>query len=370
MAAAGTSGLKVANDVLPRWAHPVSAPPHAPVILIVDGSEINRILIRAMLKAAPYRVLEASRAADAMVLLENERVDLVILELMLPAMSGPEFCRWLKSNRKTQLIPVLMLTSLHSVHNEIEGIDSGADEFLIKPLHPSVVRTRIRALLRNKAAVDSLEEAETILFALAQAVEQRDKCTGGHCLRLASLSVALGHAMGLPQEQLLALHRGGYLHDIGKIGVPDAVLFKHGELDAAEWQIMRAHTTGGEQICRPMKSLAPVLPIIRNHHERWNGSGYPDGLRGEEIPLLARVLQVADIYDALTSVRPYKTALRHDDAIGILEEEARQGWRDPELVSLFRQVSSSPGLVEELPDWDQQGAMRQSLDAMSRELLK
>lgn len=370
MAAAETGQIKVATDVLPRWAHPVSAPAQAPVILIVDGSEINRILIRAMLKASSYCILEASRAADAMVLLEGERVDLIILELMLPGMSGPEFCRWLKSNRKTQLIPVLMLTSLQSVHNEIEGIDSGADEFLIKPLHPSVVRTRIRALLRNKAAVDSLEEAETILFALAQTVEQRDKSTGGHCQRLASLSVALGHAMGLSPEQLLALHRGGYLHDIGKIGVPDAILFKHGQLSDAEWEVMRGHTTGGEQICRPMKSLTPVLPIIRSHHERWDGSGYPDGLQGEDIPLLARVLQVADIYDALTSARPYKTALHHDDAIGIMEEESRRGWRDPELISLFRQVSSSPGLVQELAEWGEPGAMRESLDAMNRELLK
>lgn len=305
-------------------------------ILIVDSEEINRRLLKAIFKTTSYyRILEAHRASEATALLQSEKIDLVILDLMLPEMSGPELCRWMKARRTTQLIPVLMITNIQGVENEIVGISSGADEFLIKPLHPSVVRTRVRAMLRNKSLIDSLEEAETILLALAQTVEHRDKYTSQHCQRLAVASVMLGEALGLPSQDLTALWRGGYLHDIGKIGIPDAVLFKQGPLSSEEWDIMRGHVVRGEEICRPMRSLAPVLPIIRSHHERWDGSGYPDGLCGEDIPLLARILQVADIYDALITERPYKPALTPSSALAVLEEEVRRGWRDPELVSLF-----------------------------------
>ena len=187
------------SGTLANWVQPSPDTAQQPTVLIVDGVDISRLVLKAMLKTAPYRILEAKRASEAAAILEGEKVDLVILDLMIPEMSGPEFCHWIKTNRKTQLLPVLMLTSVQGVQNEIVGIDSGADEFLTKPLHPAVVRTRIRAMLRNKAAVDSLEEAETILFALAQAVEQRDRNTSNHCQRLAALSVHLGVALGLPQ---------------------------------------------------------------------------------------------------------------------------------------------------------------------------
>ena len=178
-------------------------------------------------------------------------------------------------------------------------------------------------------------ETEAILFALAQAVEQRDPHTARHCERLAFISVALGMALQLDQGSLEALYRGGYLHDVGKVGIPDSILFKPGRLNAEEWLVMRSHTIRGQEICRHVSSLAPVLPIIRHHHERWNGTGYPDGLRGTDIPLLARVLQVADIYDALTSPRPYKRAYPVKQAMRILEKETEMGWRDPEIVSMF-----------------------------------
>lgn len=304
-------------------------------VLVVDGEEINRRLLKAIFKASPYKILEAHKASEATALLQSQRIDLVILDMMLPEMSGPELCRWMKAHRSTQLIPVLMITNLQGVANEIVGISSGADEFLIKPLHPAVVRTRVRAMLRNKTLIDSLEEAETILLALAQTVEHRDSYTGQHCQRLAVASVMLGEALGLPSQDLTALYRGGYLHDIGKIGIPDAILSKRGQLTSEEWDVMRSHPIRGEEICRPMRSLGPVLPIIRGHHERWDGSGYPDGLAGEQIPLLARILQVADIYDALTTERSYKPALTPEAAIAVMEEEVRRGWRDAELVSLF-----------------------------------
>jgi len=330
---------------------------HPPTILIIEDIDTNRRLLRGMLKATPYRVVEARRASEAFSILAGGSVDLIIVNLLMPEMSGLEFCRRIKANRTTQLTPILMLTSVQGVESEIAGIASGADEFLTLPAHPDLLRTRVRAMLRNKAAIDTLEEAETILFALAQAVEKRDQHTGAHCERVAYYSVALGSAIGLPPRTLQALHRGGYLHDIGKICVPDAILFKNGPLDEQEWVIMKTHTVRGEEICRPMKTLAPVLPIIRSHHERWDGSGYPDGQKGEEIPLIARVFQVADIYDALTSERPYKPALSRDSAIEILEDEARRNWRDPELVSLFGQCVIELGEKDTVTESSFQGSL-------------
>jgi len=190
--------------------------------------------------------------------------------------------------------------------------------------------------VRNEVEKEfSIDETEGILFSLAMAVEQRDRETAGHCERLALMAVAMGIAMGLTRASLMALYRGGYLHDVGKVGIPDSILFKPGPLTAEEWVTMRCHTTRGEEICRHMKSLAPVVPIIRHHHERWDGTGYPDGLWGEQIPLLARVLQVVDIYDALTSARPYKRAFTPEEALTILQEEVDKGWRDPQIVKLF-----------------------------------
>ena len=179
------------------------------------------------------------------------------------------------------------------------------------------------------------DETEAILFALALAVEQRDQQTSGHCQRLALISVALGFHLGLRGPELETLYRGGFLHDVGKVGIPDSILLKPGKLDADEWVVMRSHPARGEEICRPMKSLEPVLPIIRHHHERWDGYGYPDGLRGEQIPLPARILQIADIYDALISARPYKRAYQPDEALDVLKQEGDSGWRDPKLVRTF-----------------------------------
>ena len=411
---------------LPRFESASPDPAYVPTILIVDDIDLNRRLLRGILKATPYRILEAKRPSVAFSLLDMEKVDLIVVDLVLPEMSGMEFCQMVKSERRTQLIPILMLTSIQGIENEVAGLESGADDFLLKPLRPALVRTRVGTMLRHKALVDSLEEAETILFALAQSVEHRDRYTGLHCERLASYSIELAtlglqrpalvrtrvgtmlrhkalvdsleeaesilfalaqsvehrdrytglhcerlasysielaHALGLPRQEQLALFRGGYLHDIGKISIPDSILFKRGLLTEEEWEIMRQHTIRGEQICRPMKTLAPVLPIIRSHHERWDGSGYPDGLAGENIPLLARILQVADIYDALTTARPYKPAFSHERAISIMLEEVRRGWRDPELVPLFAEVIKRH---EEAQPGEQD--MQQSLEAMRREL--
>ena len=328
-----------------------TAPGSTSTILIVDSSEISRRTIKAQVGAnrpgerSPnwsWRILEASHPTGALEILQREKVDLVIADFMMPGMSGPEFCQTVRQQRHSRLIPVLMITSVQGHENEIAGLASGADDFLVKPIYPAVIRARVAAMLRHKAAIDSLEEVESILFTLAQTVEQRDHYTAFHCQRLANYSVAVGVKLGLCREELLALYRGGFLHDIGKISVPDAVLFKPSLLTDAEWEIMRMHTVRGEDLCRPMKSLITVLPIIRSHHERADGSGYPDGLTGDNIPLLARIMQVSDIYDALTTARPYKPALSHDQALAILDDETKRGWRDAEMVRAFRAVCEDP----------------------------
>jgi putative two-component system response regulator len=351
----------------PRWENVLENAPQVPTILIVDALDINRRVLKAILRVGSYRILEAKLPAEALEVLENEKVDLVVVDMVMPEMSGPEFCHALKSDRRTHLLPILVTTSVQGVENEVAGLESGADDFLLKPLKPALVRARVQTMLRHKALTDSLEEAESILFALAQSVEHRDKYTGLHCERLATYSISLAQAMGLGKQDQLALFRGGYLHDIGKIAIPDSILFKQGELTAEEWEAMRQHTIRGEEICRPMKSLAPVLPIIRSHHEKWDGSGYPDNLRGEEIPLLARILQVADIYDALTTSRPYKPAYSHEHAVDLMIEEAARGWRDPELVPLFAQISQS-WTQHDPASWTDDASMHESLENMRREL--
>lgn len=355
--------------------------PGTTTILLVDAIDQERHLLKGVLKAGPYRFFEARGADEAMIILQRQNVDLVIADADLQEINGVEFCARIKRNRRTRFVPVLLITDSEDGDDPPLETELGADDFVARPLRPGAVRSRVRAMLRNKRAIDSLEEAETILFALAQIVEQRDKETSNHCQRLGALSVALGTALGLPEADLVALYRGGYLHDIGKIAVPDSILFKEGALSPEEWVIMRAHTWKGESICSPMRSLAPVLPIIRNHHERWDGSGYPDQLAGEQIPLLARVLQLADIYDALTSRRSYKQPFPAEQAIAILREEAQRGWRDPELVSVFCAMVEQPGFVKRSEDLflavthsaetiDGFTDMGQSLLRMGKELLR
>ncbi|MGH9659003.1 MAG: HD-GYP domain-containing protein [Bryobacteraceae bacterium] len=310
------------------------------------------------------RVIHALRAPEAWEILQRERVDGVILPMTEEAL---ELCRRLRACRATRRLPVLMLSAEAGAEQEAQAVEAGADELLSAPCPPDMLRARVRSMLRYKATLDQLEESENVLFTLAQAVEQRDPYTGGHCERLAVYSVALGIALGLTKPELVALHRGGYLHDIGKVAIPDAILFKPGPLDPEEWRVMRSHTLRGEEICGRMKSLVDVLPIIRSHHERWDGSGYPDGIAGQEIPLLARVLQFADIFDALTTARSYKAALPIGEALAVMRRQTEARWHDPGLMMLFASLPLD-GLrrtvEDEVSDWQDADQMRRSLESL------
>lgn len=342
-------------------------------LLLIDSQEINRRLLKSMLRSAGnYEFFEAASGAAALRIIDEHSIDLIIVDLMMPDISGPDLCRRVKASPRNSLLPILIITNMQGVEHEVLGIEAGADEYLTKPLHPSVLRARVRALLRNKSAIDSLDQAETILFALAQAVEARDSYTAEHCQRLATYSVALGVALGLSRPELVALYRGGFLHDIGKVSIPDSILHGQHRLTPEEWHVMQQHTIRGEEICRPMKSLAPVLPIIRSHHEKWDGSGYPDGLAGENIPLLARIMQIVDIFDALITERTYKPAFSIEKATAVLEEEVAKGWRDPELASLFisllnrNMLESTASLIDS--DWPELSTMLRSLQNMHAQI--
>jgi len=315
-----------------------------PKILVVDDSEQNIELVSAMMRAEGYDVVTAADGLEALALVAADLPELILLDIMMPKLDGYQVCRLLKGRPETCLVPIVLITALGDEADKILGIEAGADDFLTKPFSHTELRARVRSLLRLKAFTDELEHAETMLLTLGRTVEAKDPYTQGHCERLATYSVALGRALGLPPDDLTALDRGGALHDLGKIGIPDAILLKPSGLSDAEWAIMREHPIIGERICLPLRSLKKVLPIIRHHHERWDGKGYPDGLSGEAIPLTARILQVVDIFDALTTQRPYKPALPWQAAIAALRDEVACGWRDPRLVEAFIELVEHGGL--------------------------
>jgi putative two-component system response regulator len=304
-------------------------------ILVVDDIPMNGDLLKEMLASRGYRTIAVENAAAAEAEIRREAPDLILLDVVMPGKSGYELCRELKEDSKTRLIPIVMITGLTDREDRLKGIEAGADDFLIKPISPEELFARVSSLLKLKEFTDELETADSVLCTLGLSVEARDPYTEGHCERLAQNATDLGRFLGLEEESVVALRRGGYLHDLGKIAVPDEILKKGSDLTPAEWAIMKQHPVTGETICRPLRSLRLVLPIIRHHHEHSDGSGYPDGLREAEIPLLPRILQVVDIYDALRTARPYKPALAHEHAAVTMRNEARSGLWDGELVAEF-----------------------------------
>src|SRR5580698_6668026 len=317
---------------------------HQPItgtILVADDQAANRELLEELLTAQGYEVISVPDGAAAVEQLTRTQVDLVLLDVMMPYLNGFEVCQTIKDNPDTYLVPVILITALSDKQDRLEGIKVGADDFLTRPVDSTELLARVRSLLKLKFRTDELERAESVLFSLARSIESKDPYTHGHCERLADYSVRLGRQVGLPEDEITALQRAGVVHDIGKVSVPDAILLKPGRLTEDEWKVIRQHPVVGERICAPLKSFRPVLPIIRHHHEKFDGSGYPDGLAGEAIPITARILQVVDVFDALTTERPYKKALPVADALQVMREEVAKGWWDPHIFSLFEQFVRS-----------------------------
>lgn len=301
-------------------------------ILIADDEEANREILSELLEYEGYKTIPAVDGMEALRLLRSEHVDLALLDVMMPGCTGFSVCRQAKSDPATRLIPVVLVTGLNKSEDRIKGIDGGADDFLSKPVDRDELLARVRSLLRLKQFTDELESAETVLCSLAISIEAKDPYTVGHCDRLSIYAEAMGKRIGLTQEFQNALRRGGIVHDLGKVAVPENILRKPGKLTPEERKIMEEHPVVGEKICAPLKAFRHVLPIIRHHHEKLDGSGYPDGLKGDAIPLTARILSTVDIYDALTTDRPYRKAFTREQALATIYEEVERGWWDRDLI--------------------------------------
>ncbi len=305
-------------------------------ILVVDDDPGQLDLQVEILRQIPHSTILTARTGEAALdLIAREPLDLLLLDKGLPDYNGDEICRLVRREYDNQLLPIIMVTGLGDSENLRSSLEIGANDFIKKPFKTVELLSRAKAALERKQLVDQLDNAESVLFTLAKMVEARDPNTGEHCNRLINTSLLLGRAVGLEEGELVALKKGAILHDIGKISIPDEILLKPGPLTESEWQVMRTHPEVGAGLCAQLNSIRDAVPIIRHHHERWDGSGYPDGLRGEEIPLLARVFQCADIFDALRYKRAYSESLEFEQIIDTFEQELDAGWRDPAIGRLF-----------------------------------
>ena len=313
----------------------------AGTILVVDDLPTNLDVLERMLSAQGYRVLTARDGEEALEVVAREQPDVVVTDVRMPRRDGFGLCRELKAATATRLIPVVLMTGASEADDRLQAIEAGATDLLGKPIDLPELKARVRSLMQLKHYTDELDSAEVVLKSLALMIEARDAYTQGHCERLARYATKLGERLGLPQEQIVALGKGGYFHDIGKIAIPDCILLKPGPLTPEEFEQMKEHPVIGERLCGDLRALHHVRPIVRHHHERLDGSGYPDGLKGDDVPLLAQIIGIVDVYDAITTTRPYRAALSHETAIAALREEVKRGWRHDDLVELFIATLSS-----------------------------
>lgn len=321
-------------------------PPRSTVLVVEDEAPNLALLVRLLILEG-YEVHTAIDGESALAAIERHSPapDVILLDIGLPGLDGFEVCRRVKQAPATRLTPVVMITGLQAREHRIEGINAGADDFLAKPFDVDELYARIRSLLRLKRYTDDLESAEEVILSLALTVEARDPYTEGHCQRLAGHATALGQDLSLADDDLAALYRGAYLHDVGKIGIPDAILQKPSKLTEAEFDLMKQHTVIGERLCGNLRSLGPVRSIVRHHHERLDGTGYPDGLEGEELPLLAQIVSIADVYDAVTTTRPYRAAASPERAYEELKRDVADGVRSQDLVEAFIALGRSGRLA-------------------------
>jgi putative two-component system response regulator len=303
-------------------------------ILVVDDDPWIIDVLTRMLTHEGYSVTAARNGVEALEMVREAQPDLILLDVTMPQMDGFTVCRELKSNDQTALIPITMLTGLGDTDHHRRGIEAGADDFLTKPIDQLTLRARIRAQLYLKRLTDQLENTESVIFMLAQAVEAKDPYTEGHLQRIRHYAEQLAVACGLTADEVRAVRYGGILHDIGKIGVRDTILLKPGPLTPEEIVEMRRHPEIGAQIISQMRFARRIMPIILGHHERWDGSGYPQQLRGEDIPIGARIIAVVDAYDAMMTDRPYRPAIGRAEAFDQLRA-GRNTQFDPDLVDVF-----------------------------------
>jgi putative two-component system response regulator len=330
------------------------ADPHVaaarPLVLIVEDDHTQRLLLGRILEREGYATLSVGDGETGLRAVIEYQPDLILLDLNLPRIDGYEVARQLRADPLTSTLPVIVLTGHTSVDDMVRALDAGADDFLAKPFQQAELLARMRSAFRLRAAINSLERATQIVAALANAVEAKDAKLVHHCRWLARHAARVAVSVGLRGEELEAVAYGALLHDVGKIGVPEHLLRKEGPLSDDEWTLMRRHPVIGERICRPLNASRGFAPIIRHHHERFDGRGYPDGLRGSRIPLGARIVAIADAYEAIVHGRPYQPAQSH--AVAAEELTSLRGRQfDPELVPVFldelaRDTQGIPPAVE------------------------
>ena len=309
-------------------------------ILIVDPNPLSRMTAFDLLTLDGYEVIEANDVTSIFALVVEQQPDLILLDAMMRQVNSFALCRQLKENRDTASIPIVLTTLTDSRQVRVEAMQVNADDVLLKPLDRIELSTRVKSLVNQKRLNDGFDGLEQVLFTIAKAVDNRSVGKDATA-RVTSLVNSFSEYLGLSKQESDNLIFAARIHDIGTIAIPDAVMLKEGELTAEERESIGQHVLVGEQICQPLLNRSGVLPIIRHHHEKWDGTGYPDGLSGDEIPYLAQIFQVIDIYDALTSDRPHKKAYSPAEALRILKEETRKGWRNPKLVEEFIAFISS-----------------------------
>lgn len=314
-------------------------------ILMVDDNHSNMELLESLLSARGYNIFKAYNGEDAIKIIEDVRPHVVLLDVMMPKMDGYEVCRRLKANEATRFIPIIMLTALSDIDDKIKGIEAGADDFISKPFQRPELLARVKSLVRVKNLLEELEDARNVIFSLATALDFNDPYTHGHSRRVSDIAVRLAAFLGLSEQEQNNIRDAGFLHDIGKIATDKEILHKPSALNGKEYEHVKQHPIIGENICSPLKFAKPLLPMIRSHHERFNGTGYPDGLAGADIPLGARIIGIVDLYDALTSARPYRKGMPQEVALEVMKLESGKGYWDSEIlvpfVEIMRQESPS-----------------------------
>jgi putative two-component system response regulator len=305
-------------------------------VVAIDDEPSAIAVLEAGCAIAGFKLSTTNDPHEGHQLIRELEPDVVLLDVMMPGLNGFDLCKAIKSDPQTQLIPVVLVTALDSRNDRLQGIEAGCDDFVTKPIDRLELTARVRSLARVRRLTADLDDAEQILGSIAKNVEIKDGNTAEHCERLTRFGMAFGQYLDLSAPDVKALSRAGLLHDIGKVGIPDGILLKRGKLDEAEFKIMKTHAALGAELLAPLRSMQRVVPIVRHHHEAWGGGGYPDGLCGSDIPLLARIFTVLDIYDALTMERPYKPAFSREKSLEIMTTECAEGKTDPELFEKFK----------------------------------
>ena len=304
------------------------------LVLVADDDADNRASLARLLERGGYRSVGVADGRDALRAAVDERPDLILLDVDLPGLDGLDVCRRLRADPQTVALPIILVTGQTASRDVVAGLDAGADDFVRKPYDEAELMARVRNVLRLARVTAEMVGAHGVIAALANAVEAKDATTEMHCQRLAGLAHQLGMHAGLEPAALKGLVFGALLHDIGTIGVSEAILTKPGPLSRQEWAEVRLHPLIGERICEPLATASEFAAIVRHHHERWDGGGYPDGLRAETIPVGARIVGLVDAFDAIIHDRPYRPARTVDEAIAELHAQAGRQF-DPDLVDLF-----------------------------------